>query len=159
MVQSAVRSWFDWKDWKDNPVFWFQRVPVWLETQAVARSIRQADNATSLQFVGDVPDSRGEPILLACCDEVYFYRFARHLAASGHQASPDLFIHIHIYEASSRCLEDAAALRRRLGSAPDLDQRVAWVGRRPGRPNQIEDHQPEPFDRGKRGIAADGLLD
>jgi hypothetical protein len=37
------------------------------------------------------------------------------LAVSGRQASPDLFTHIHIYDPSSRCLDDAAALRRRLG--------------------------------------------
>ena len=135
-MQSAVRSWFDWRDWKDNPVFWFQRMPIWLGTQAVARSSLQPDHATSLHFVGDLPDSGGEPILLACCDEAYFYRFARHLAVSAHQASPSLFTHIHIYEPSSQCLEDAQALRRRLGD------RVTFSHEPPGRSPY---KKPSPF--------------
>jgi hypothetical protein len=115
VVQSAVRSWFDWKDRKDNPVFWYQRVPIWIGTQAILRTSLTADDVPSLRFLGDLPNTGGKAVLLACCDEVYFYRFAHQLVVSGLQASPGLCIHIHIYEPTSRCLEDAATLRCRLG--------------------------------------------
>jgi hypothetical protein len=115
VVQSAVSSWFDRKDKKDNPVFWYQRVPIWIGTQAILRTSLTGDDIPSLRFLGDLPNAGGKPVLLACCDEVYFYRFAYHLAISGHQASPGLSTHIHIYDPSSQCLEDAALLRRRLG--------------------------------------------
>jgi hypothetical protein len=142
----VLRSWFDWKDRKDNPVFWYQRALIWIGTQIVLRTSSTAENVPSLQFLGDIPDTGGGPVLLACCDEVYFYRFAHHLAISGHQASPGLCTHIHIYEPSSQCLEDAARLRNRLGD------RLTFSHEPPGR-SPYKTASPYFFTAGRFAVA------
>jgi len=110
-----VTSWFKWSDLKDSPVFWHRRIPIWLDMQTVLRGGATIDNTSQLDLLGDLPDADGRPVLLACCDEVYFQRFAHQLAASACETSAGLHTHVHIYEPSSRCLEEAAMLRRRLG--------------------------------------------
>jgi hypothetical protein len=111
-----VTRWFKSSDLKDSPVFWHRRIPIWLGTQAVLRSGVTADYAPRLDLLGDLPDADGKPVLLACCDEVYFQRFAHQLAASACETNAGLHTHVHVYEPSSRCLEDAALLQRRLGN-------------------------------------------
>jgi hypothetical protein len=110
-----VARWFKSSDLKDSPVFWHRRIPIWLDMQAIYRADVTANFAPRLDLLGDLPDADGRPVLLACCDEVYFQRFAHHLAASACETSAGLHTHVHIYEPSSRCLKDAATLRRRLG--------------------------------------------
>jgi len=110
-----VTRWFKSSDLKDSPVFWHRRIPVWLGAQAVLRGGVTADYAPRLDLLGDLPDADGQPVLLACCDEIYFQRFAHHLAVSACETNAGLHTHVHIYEPSSRCLEDAAKLQRRLG--------------------------------------------
>ncbi|MEZ5833097.1 MAG: hypothetical protein R3D05_18140 [Dongiaceae bacterium] len=110
-----MTSWFKWSDLKDTPVFWHRRIPIWLATQAVLRGGVTADYVPRLDLRGDLPAADGRPVLLACCDEVYFQRFAQDLAISACEANAGLHTHIHVYEPSARCLEDAAALKHRLG--------------------------------------------
>ena len=110
-----MTRWFKSSDLKDSPVFWHRRIPVWLGTQAVLRGGVTADYAPRLDLLGDLPDADGKPVLLACCDEVYFQRFAHQLAISACETNAGVHTHVHIYEPSSRCLEDAAILQRRLG--------------------------------------------
>ncbi|HSE73848.1 MAG TPA: hypothetical protein VLB05_04990 [Dongiaceae bacterium] len=110
-----MTRWFKWSDLKDSPVFWHRRIPIWLGAQAILRGSVTADYAPRLDLLGDLPDADGQPVLLACCDEVYFQRFAHHLAVSACETNAGLHTHIHIYEPSSRCIEDAAMLQRRLG--------------------------------------------
>jgi hypothetical protein len=109
-----VTTWFKRSDLKDSPVFWHRRVPIWLRAQGAFRS--GSSRKSRLQLLGSLPEADGKPVLLACCDEVYFYRFAGHLAASAHAASPGVHTHIHIYEPSSSCIADARELQRKLGS-------------------------------------------
>lgn len=110
-----MTSWFKRSDLKDSPVFWHRRIPVWLGTQAVLRGGSTIDYAPRLTLLGDLPNADGQPVLLACCDEVYFQRFAHQLAISACETNASLHTHLHIYEPSSRCLVDAAMLQRRLG--------------------------------------------
>ena len=110
-----MTRWFKSSDLKDSPVFWHRRIPIWLGAQAVLRGGVTADYAPRLDLLGDLPDADGRPVLLACCDEVYFQRFAHHLAVSACETNAGLHTHVHIYEPSSWCLEDAAKLQRRLG--------------------------------------------
>jgi hypothetical protein len=116
MMQSTIRSWLDWKDRRDNPVFWFQRLPIWFRTRAALQADPSRNHARGPELLGSLPAPDGEPVLLACCDEIYFERFARQLAASACQASAGLHVHIHLFEPSGRCLEDAALLQHRLGN-------------------------------------------
>jgi hypothetical protein len=111
-----VTSWFKWSDLKDSPVFWHRRIPIWLDTQAVLRGVGPIDYTPRLDLLGDLPNAEGQPVLLACCDELYFQRFAHQLAASACETNASLHTHVHIYEPSSECLEDAATLRHRLGN-------------------------------------------
>ncbi len=131
-----MAKWFKSSDLKDSPVFWHRRAPVWLRAQAGFRSPLQTGRQPGLQLLGDLPKADGKPVLLACCDEVYFYRFARDLAASANQASPGVRTHIHIYEPSSQCIDDAAELQHRLGEAMTVSHEPA--GRSPYR-------TPSPF--------------
>lgn len=110
-----MTRWFKWSDLKDSPVFWHRRIPIWLGAQAILRGSVTADYAPRLDLLGALPDADGQPVLLACCDEVYFQRFAHHLAVSACETNAGLHTHVHIYEPSSRCIEDAAKLQRRLG--------------------------------------------
>ncbi|HET6620610.1 MAG TPA: hypothetical protein VFG64_11775 [Dongiaceae bacterium] len=107
---------FKWSDLKDSPVFWHRRIPIWLGAQAILGDGVTADYAPRLDLRGDLPAADGRPVLLACCDEIYFQRFAHHLAVSACETNASLHTHVHIYEPSSRCLEDAARLQRGLGN-------------------------------------------
>ncbi len=124
-----MARWFKSSDLKDSPIFWHRRAPIWLRAQAGFRSGLQNGQSFELQLLGDLPQADGKPVLLACCDEVYFYRFARDLAASAHRTSPSVHTHIHVYEPSSRCIDDAAELQRRLGEGMTVSYEQA--GRSP----------------------------
>lgn len=129
-----MAKWFKSSDLKDSPVFWHRRAPIWLRAQAGFRSGLATGRQAGLQLLGDLPKADGKPVLLACCDEVYFYRFARDLAASARQTSPGVRMHIHIYEPPSQCINDAAELQRQLGEAMTVSHEPA--GRSPyGRPS------------------------
>lgn len=124
-----MARWFKSSDLKDSPVFWNRRVPIWLRAQVAFRSRLQTCRGRGLELLGGLPEVDGKPVLLACCDEIYFYCFARDLAASARQNSPGVRTHIHIYEPSSRCIEDAAELQRRLGEGMTVSYEPA--GRSP----------------------------
>ena len=106
------RNW--WKDRGDSPVY--RR-----ELREISASVRLAaaqPEATSWRPIlrGKLPQPDGEgPVLLACCDEGYFYRFGRQLAISCILADPALRIHLHIYDPLSLCIADAEFLEERLG--------------------------------------------
>jgi hypothetical protein len=124
-----VARWFKSSDLKDSPVFWHRRAPVWLRAQGGFRRGSRTGRGAELRLLGDVPEPDGKPVLLACCDEIYFYRFARDLAASARRTSPGVHMHIHIYEPSGRCIDDAADLRHRLGKGMTISHEPA--GRSP----------------------------
>ncbi|HKP26003.1 MAG TPA: hypothetical protein VJV39_19190 [Dongiaceae bacterium] len=124
-----MARWFKSSDLKDSPVFWHRRAPIWLRVQVGFKSGLQTGRKSELQLLGSLPEADGKPVLLACCDEVYFYRFARDLAASAHRTSPGVHAHIHIYEPSSRCIHDAAELQRHLGAGMTVSYEPA--GRSP----------------------------
>jgi hypothetical protein len=127
----VVARWFKSSDLKDSPIFWHRRAPIWLRAQIGFRSRLQAGQRSGPQLLGDLPEADGKPVLLACCDEVYFYRFARDLAATAHRTSPGVRTHIHIYEPSIRCIDDAAELQRRLGEGMTVSYEL--TGRSPYR--------------------------
>ncbi len=93
----------------DNAVWFWQQ-------NRVRRSIRQAFAATEpltldkdLRVEGGWPDATDQrPVVFAACDQVYFDRFAQHLALSSAARSPGTRIHLHIYEPTPSCLEQAA---------------------------------------------------
>jgi hypothetical protein len=126
-----MARWFKSGDLKDSPVFWHRRVPIWLRAQVGFRSRLQTGRRSALQIRGDLPEADGKPVLLACCDEVYFHRFACDLAASARRTSPGVRMHIHIYEPSSRCIDDAMGLQHRLGEGMTVSYELA--GRSPYR--------------------------
>lgn len=103
-----------WKDRKDNPAYWWQ-------LDVLRRNVRQsvdADVATESHFLmeGSFPDANEHsPILLTCCDEHYFYRFARQLLISVQRRSPLTRTHIHIYDPSTLCRADAEVMEANIG--------------------------------------------
>lgn len=103
-----------WKDRKDNPAYWWQ-------LDSLRRNVRQSievDVAADphLLLEGSMPNAtEHSPILLTCCDEHYFYRFARQLLASVQRRSPLTRIHIHIYDPSTLCRVDAEMLEANIG--------------------------------------------
>jgi hypothetical protein len=101
------------KDWRDSPVFPWQLRHI---SRAVSRAMADR-GALSVRpsLRGTLPDpTDGRPVVLACCDDVYFYRFARQLAFSAVDRSPATRIHLHIYEPGPICIADAEALGKRL---------------------------------------------
>lgn len=52
-----------------------------------------------LNFIGGKPPREHKPgLLLTCCDEVYYSRFANPLIETARRNSPNQHLHIHVYE-------------------------------------------------------------
>jgi hypothetical protein len=106
------RSW--WKDRKDSPVYQSELKDIRDSVQKAME--RPEDSQWRPRLEGQLPSADSDtPILLACCDEGYFYKFGRQLAISSIIADPDTRIHLHIYDPSPLCTADAEFLQVKLG--------------------------------------------
>ena len=100
----------------DNAVWFWQQ-------NRVRRAIHQAFAARepigldkTLVLEGGWPDSKDpRPVVFAACDDGYFDRFAQHLALSSAARSPGSRVHLHLYEPSPSCLDQANAIIARCG--------------------------------------------
>ena len=64
-----------------------------------------------LNFIGGEPPREHEPgILLACCDEIYYRKFARALVETAKRHSPRQHVHVHVYEPTDAWKAEAKAL-------------------------------------------------
>ena len=105
-----------WRNRHDNAVWFWQQ---W----RVRRAILQAFSAPQpmvvdgqLELQGGWPDPLDpRPVVFAACDDGYFERFAQHLALSSAARSPSTRVHLHLYDPSPPCLEQAASVIRRCG--------------------------------------------
>lgn len=108
-----IQKW--WRDRRDSPAFWWQ-------LRGIREAVRLACAADppprlDISLDGQLPDiNEKSPILLACCDEVYFYRFGRQLAFSMQRHSPAVRIHLHLFDPSPLCIADVEMLVARLGN-------------------------------------------
>jgi len=84
-----------------------------LVRKAVARAFSDDTELDGPDLSGDLPrEDTDRPVLFACCDETYFYRFARNLVLSANHFSPATDVHIHIYNPSRLCLFDVENFAR-----------------------------------------------
>jgi hypothetical protein len=103
-----------WRERRDNPIF------LW-RLNSIKENVRlscEAESCPELDFAveGTLPDvNEASPILLACGDEIYFYRFARQLALTMKEHSPSTRFHLHLFEPSALCVADAQMLEARIG--------------------------------------------
>lgn len=141
------RSW--WKDRKDSPVY---RSELRAIRESVRRAVARQDTASWRPVLtGRLPEPDSDvPVLLACCDENYFYKFGRQLAISAILADPVTRIHIHIYDPGPLCTADAEFLQRRLG------HRLTISAEGPER-NPYRDHSTYFFAAGRFAVAAEIL--
>lgn len=64
-----------------------------------------------LNFIGgEPPREHGPGILLACCDEVYYRKFARALVETAKRHSPRQHVHVHVYEPTDSWKAEGRAL-------------------------------------------------
>ena len=103
-----------WKERRDNPIY------LW-RLHSIKENVRlscAAEWFPELDFAveGNLPGlDETSPILLACGDEIYFYRFARQLALTMREHSPSIRIHLHLFDPSPLCIADAEVLEARIG--------------------------------------------
>ncbi len=141
------KSW--WKDRKDSPVYQS-------ELHEIRESVRKALDQQDVEgwrpvLAGRLPEPGSDvPVLLACCDEGYFYKFGRQLAISAILADPVTRIHIHVYDPSPLCTADAEFLQSRLG--PRLTISTEGPERNP-----YQDHSAFFFAAGRFAVAAEVL--
>lgn len=112
-----LKTWFVWKKRKDNPALIHQRWPIWIKTRLAMQHKSRTDRHPSLQLSGDLPVETAPAIVMACCDEVYFHRFARNFVQSIIDTSPGLGVHIHIYHPSQETLIAASVMQSDFGPA------------------------------------------
>ncbi|QIK95863.1 hypothetical protein G7076_04725 [Sphingomonas sp. HDW15A] len=98
----------------DNAVWWWQQTRV---RRAVLLAF-EAENPLALdqqlKLEGGWPDAIDpSPVVLAACDEGYFYRFGQHLALSSAAQSPESRVHLHVYDPSEECRRAIDALKTR----------------------------------------------
>ena len=103
-----------WQDISNSPVFPSQLKRI---RQGVVRALDSPSPAGERpRLEGRLPEAGGTPILLACCDEGYFYKFARQLIISAMLRDPVTRVHIHVYDPSPLGVADAEFLEHRFGN-------------------------------------------
>ena len=103
-----------WQDLGNSPVFPSQLKRI---RQGVIKALgAPSPPGERPRLEGRIPEKGSTPILLACCDEGYFYKFARQLIISAMLRDLVTRVHIHVYDPSPLCVADAEFLERRFGS-------------------------------------------
>jgi len=143
----TLQTWFVWKKRKDNPAFVFQRLPIWICTWLAMKQRQSADHVQRPDILGDLPAAGGNPVIMACCDDVYFARFANKFVKSIVNTCPNLYVHVHIYHPSRETLEAAAILKREVGHQASFSHELR------GRSPYLADN-PYFFAAGRFAVAA-----
>ena len=135
-----------WTDRHNSPVFGSQLAHI---RQCVSKAFEQNQSpGWSPRLNGRLPDASGDgPILMACCDESYFYRFGRQYLLSAALNCPRSRIHLHIYNPRPLCIADAEFLQAR------LSPRVTVSHEGPER-NPYGEEAPFFFAAGRFAVAA-----
>jgi hypothetical protein len=91
-----------------NRVHW----RLWLALKVALSVWKTCDRCNvHLNFVNGEPPREYKPgILLACCDAVYFGKFARTLIETARRNSPNQHVHIHVYEPPEAWQAEATAI-------------------------------------------------
>jgi len=97
-----------------HPIF-FER---WAAFTVVCRAFftpgdQEHDNYLVTIGARPLPNKNG--IVLTCCDESYFYRFAEILANSIRSSSPTTPFHFHLFEPSAACIASAEKICQQYG--------------------------------------------
>ena len=87
---------------------------LWLSLKVALSVGKTCDQCNvHLNFVGGEPPREYKPgILLACCDAVYFGKFARTLVETARRNSPNQHVHVHVYEPPPSWQAEAEGLVR-----------------------------------------------
>ena len=101
----------------------------WRIDRAVARSMRD-DAAQGRHFDvvrrsihGTVPSGKGGPVLLAACNELYYWEFARTFLRSIEALGAPERFHLHLCEPSEKALADVEAMA---SSLANVDLTWTW---------------------------------
>lgn len=107
---------------------------LWLSLEVAISAFRACEECdVRLNFIGGEPPRKHKPgLLLACCDEVYYARFATTLIETAKRNSPNQHVHIHVYQPSQAWKSKAS---RVVGSNSGLS--LSW-----------EDSRRNPFENG-----------
>ncbi len=85
---------------------------LWLSLQVARSAWTSCDRPeVHLNFIaGEPPREHGPGILLACCDEIYYRKFAPALVETAKRHSPNQHVHVHVYEPTDAWKAEGRAL-------------------------------------------------
>ncbi|MBO0664544.1 hypothetical protein LQ948_18520 [Jiella sp. MQZ9-1] len=86
------------------------------QVMAKETSHRDAFDAFRHTMGGTLPSGGGTPVVLAACNELYYWEFARTLIQSIERLGAPERVHLHLCEPSREALDDVAALAASLSA-------------------------------------------
>lgn len=107
---------------------------LWLSLKVAISAFKACEPCdVRLNFVGGKPPWKHTPgILLTCCDEVYYARFATTLIETAKRNSPNQHVHVHVYQPSQAWKSEASRVVENHGKLS-----LSW-----------EDSRRNPFENG-----------